>query len=64
MLKLADSNSKDTRSLIGMAKKNARSRTDLEIQRIKQTSQNETSAFAGVDSSHIWSRMLDSGENC
>ena len=34
--------------------------SDLERQRIKQRSENETSTLAGVDSSHLWRRRLNS----
>ena len=40
--------------------KNAQSFTDLERQRNKQRSENETSTLTGVDSPHLWCRRLDS----
>ena len=63
LLKSADGNcSKYTRSRIGMAMKRMLdfAYTDLERQRNKQRSANETSTLAGVDGSHIRRRRLDS----
>ena len=60
-LKSDDDNNcgKETRSRIRMANKNARSCTDLESQRNKQRSENETRTLAGVYSAHLWRRRRD-----
>ena len=60
-LKSADGNSsKDTRFRIGMAKKRM-----LDLVPIWKDcrSENESSTLAGVDSSHLWRRMLDSDQS-